>query len=58
MSGKRQLGMHSPTGKVTEPWAACATGKNRAGLTNQSAQIIVSKFFPLVLVITFTHSVD
>jgi hypothetical protein len=33
---KRQLGMHSPTGKVTEPRAVCTIGKSRAGLANQS----------------------
>jgi len=36
MSGKKQLGIRSPTDKVTEPWAVCAIGKRWAGLANHS----------------------
>jgi len=46
MPGKRQLGMHSPIGKVTEPRALCAIGKSRAGFANRSQlKLLFPNFF-------------
>ena len=51
--------MRSPVGKITDPWAVCATGKIRAGLVNHSQlKLLFPKIISLVLVITFAHSVD
>jgi len=59
MSGKRQLGMYSPTGKSLSPGLYVRLGKAGRDLqTTVSSNYCFQIFFPLVLVITFTHSAD